>query len=460
MEYRSAIPYFRALWWPFVRRRVRRIERAADAGEELPRDAPWWAPPAPQTPEQTGAIAAIALIALATGYAGGAGGLLTQTLPYAADAYDASDAALGVGLAVVRVGVLLALLVGPFADRLGRRRFAAGAAVVHCLFAATIGLAPTFGVYVGAHVLLRCVDAGLSVSLFVLAVEVVPARNRTTIVSLLGLASGGAGALAVIAIPVAAAGRGGLIAAYALQLLALPFVLSAVHRLPESRRFLAHAGERHGLRELVAGGGVRRRVLLLGAAVFLSSMFFAPLTEFYNRYLDRVQGLSPGAIVVFLGVTTVPAIPALLAGARYADRRGRKRIGVPLGVLGVVLYVAFLTTGGVAIWPLAAAANALASASGVALVVYGPEMLPTRVRAAGNNAILAMSVSGSAVGLVVAGALAGPLGIGQSIAVLAIFPLVTLVLVALRFPETAGRELEDTSGDAQLPTASRFSTMG
>jgi putative MFS transporter len=182
-------------------------------------------------------------------------------------------------------------------------------------------------------------------------------------------------------------------------------------------------------------------------------MFFAPLTEFYNRYLDRVQGLSPGEIVVFLGVTAAPAIPALIAGARYADRRGRKRIGVPLGAAGVLLYVGFLVTTSVAIWPLAAAANALASASGVALVVYGPEMLPTRVRAAGNNAILAMSVTGSAVGLVAAGALAGPLGIGSSIAVLAVFPLVTLVLVALRFPETAGRELEDTSGDVAPPPA-------
>jgi hypothetical protein len=450
VEYRLPIPYFRFMWAPFVRRRARRIERAADAGEELPRGGAWWAPPVPQTEEQTSAVAAIALIALATAYAGSSGGLLTQTLPYAAEVYDTGDAALGVGLAVVRVGVLLALLVGPFADRLGRRRVAAVAAVAHCVFAAAIGLAPTFDVYIGAHVLLRCLDTGLRVSLFVLAIEVIPARNRTTIVALLGLASGAASALAVVAIPVAAAGRGGLIAAYALQLLALP----------ESGRFLAHAGERHGLRELVAARGVRRRVVLLGGSVFLSSMFFAPLTEFYNRYLDRVQGLSPGEIVLFLGITTVPAVPALLIGARYADSRGRKRIGVPLGVLGVVLYVGFLSTTTVAIWPLAAVANAVASASGVALIVYGPEMLPTRVRAAGNNAILALSVSGSAVGLVAAGALAGPLGIGHSIAVLAAFPLAALAIIALRFPETAGRELEDTSDDTQLPPPGGFSTAG
>jgi putative MFS transporter len=286
------------------------------------------------------------------------------------------------------------------------------------------------------------------VSLFVLAVEVVPARNRTTIVSLLALATGAGGALAVLAIPLAAAGRGGLAAAYALQLLALPPVLGAVRRLPESERFLRHARERHGLRELVGARGVRGRVALLGGVVFLSSLFFAPLTEFYNRYLDRVQGMSAGEIVVFLGVTTaLPAIPALLIGARYADLRGRKRVGVPSGAVGVLALVGFLLVSGVAIWPLAAIGNALTSASGVALVVYGPEMLPTRVRAAGNNAILAMSVTGSAVGLVVAGAVGEAIGIGHGVAVLAGFPLLALAIVALRLPETAGRELEETSGD-------------
>ena len=74
-------------------------------------------------------------------------------------------------------------------------------------------------------------------------------------------------------------------------------------------------------------------------------------------------------------------------------------------------------------------------------------MLPTRVRAAGNNAILAMSVTGSAVGLVVAGQLGDALGIGHALAILAVFPLLAVVLVALRLPETAGQELEETSGD-------------
>ncbi|HEX8075408.1 MAG TPA: MFS transporter [Thermoleophilaceae bacterium] len=447
VDYRLPIPYFRFLWALQARRRARAIEAAADAGEELPSGTPWWAPPEPQPPAATAAIASVALIALSTGFAGGTGGLLTQTLPYAGDAYHASDSELGVGLAIVRTGVLLALVVGAIADRRGRRRFVAAAAVVHCVAAALVGLAPTFEVYIAAHVALRCLDAALTITMFVLAVELVPARNRTVVVSLLALASGGGSALAVVAIPLAAAGRWGLAAAYGLQLLALPLVLRAGRRLPESGRFIRHAAERHGLMELMSTRDVRGRVALVGAAVFLSSIFFAPLTEFFNRYLDEVHGLSPGVIVLFLAATAAPAIPALLVGARLADTRGRKRIGLPLGAIGLAGYVGFLLAGPVLIWPLAAVANAAGSASGVALVVYGPEMLPTRVRAAGNNAILVLSVTGSAVGLLLAGVLGDSLGIGHGIAVLAGFPLIAGAIVALRFPETAGRELEETSGD-------------
>ena len=36
---------------------------------------------------------------------------------------------------------------------------------------------------------------------------------------------------------------------------------------------------------------------------------------------------------------------------------------------------------------------------------------------------------------------------GGAIAVLAVFPLLAAALIALRFPETRGRELEETSGD-------------
>jgi len=58
-----------------------------------------------------------------------------------------------------------------------------------------------------------------------------------------------------------------------------------------------------------------------------------------------------------------------------------------------------------------------------------------------------MAVTGSAVGLALVALLSGPLGLGRSIALLAMLPFAGLTIVAIAFPETARRELEETSAE-------------
>jgi hypothetical protein len=107
--YRIPIPYFAPFWAPLIARRARRVEAAADAGAPLPRDVPWWAPPAPLGAQASEGLAARCLISLLWSYGGGTLSLLSLTLPYASDAYSVGDSSLASGLAVVRSGVLLAL---------------------------------------------------------------------------------------------------------------------------------------------------------------------------------------------------------------------------------------------------------------------------------------------------------------------------------------------------------------
>src|SRR4051794_27602523 len=59
VTYRLPIPYFGFLWAPLVARRAREVERAADAGEPLPSDTPWWAPPEPIGPRESASLAAL-----------------------------------------------------------------------------------------------------------------------------------------------------------------------------------------------------------------------------------------------------------------------------------------------------------------------------------------------------------------------------------------------------------------
>ncbi len=87
------------------------------------------------------------------------------------------------------------------------------------------------------------------------------------------------------------------------------------------------------------------------------------------------------------------------------------------------------------------------SAGGAALSVYGVELFPTRVRAAANVVLVIITVLGSGAGLVAAGVLSGALGLGPAIAVLVIAPLAGAVVVVLGFPETVGRDLDETSGE-------------
>jgi MFS family permease len=121
---------------------------------------------------------------------------------------------------------------------------------------------------------------------------------------------------------------------------------------------------------------------------------------------------------------------------------------VPLGAVSALAAAGFYLASGPWLWPLSLTAAMLGAASGAALSPYASELFPTRVRAGANTLVVVATVCGSAIGLVVAGVLAGPLGIGRAIALLAVGPLVSVAIVWLAFPETARRELEDTSGES------------
>lgn len=446
VSYRLPIPYFGFMWAPWVARRARRIEQAADAGAPLPRDTPWWAPPEPLSARASEALAALCLITVLWSYGGGTLSLLSLSLPYAADFYSVDNAELATGLAVVRAGVLLALVLGPLADRFGRRRLVIAAACAHCVLAAGIGLAPSFDVYIGGHLLLRCVDTALAIAIAVLVAEIVPAGSRAIALSLVGLAAGGGIVLAVTSLPLAAAGRGGFAATYLLQLLAIPLILHAARYVSESARFVRHAEEPHRYREVLRGI-YRRRLFLIGAATFLAAAFTAPTLEFTTRYLDDEHGFSSFEIVFFLAVTGLPSFPMLILGGRLSDVSSRKAVGIPLVGASALAYAGFYLASGWLIWPLALAGAMLGSAGGAALAPYASELFATRMRSEAQTLTLVIGVTGSAVGLGIVSLLSDPLGLGPSISLLALLPLLGLAIVAAGFPETTRRELEETSGD-------------
>ena len=80
---------------------------------------PWWSPPEAPDARGSTALGAICYLGLVFGFIGT---LLTQTITFAADEFDASKTEQSAVLSLVRIGVLGALVVTTLADRRGRRR--------------------------------------------------------------------------------------------------------------------------------------------------------------------------------------------------------------------------------------------------------------------------------------------------------------------------------------------------
>jgi MFS family permease len=119
---------------------------------------------------------------------------------------------------------------------------------------------------------------------------------------------------------------------------------------------------------------------------------------------------------------------------------------------GTVLAVAFYFASGAPMWLWAIVSNIVTAAEIPALGVYGPELFPTSLRGTANGMTFLVALAGSVGGLLAVGALSDQFGsIGPAMAIVGIGPMLLAVLVAVGFPETARRELEDINPEDRAP---------
>jgi MFS family permease len=433
VDFTLALPYF---WWLFLPAFKHALGRPG-------RDkAPWWAPPSVLDARGASVLGSLALVAVVVGYLNT---LFTQTIPFAGEEFGAGNSAEGVAGAVVRVGGVMALFVAAMADRRGRRAVLVLSATAGCSLAVTGALAPSLGWLTASQVLARGFATALLLLVAIVAAEEMPAGGRAYAVSLLAMAGGLGAGVCVMSLPLADLGSRGWRLLYVIPALALPAVASVRRRLPESRRFVARHAE-------VAIAGHGGRLWLLAVAGLLTNVFIAPLSQFGNRFLRSELDFSGGKIGLFSVVTSTPAGLGIVVGGRLADVRGRRRVGaVSLG-LGTVLTLLMFFAEGWPVWAWAIVGKIVSEASIPALGVYGPELFPTSLRGRANGIMAVTALTGSAIGLIAAGVLADQFGrIGPAMAILAVAPVIVAFLVLTRFPETAGRELEDLNPEDRPP---------
>ncbi len=396
---------------------------------------PWWGPPDVLDARAWAALGGLLALASVIGYLGT---LLTQTITYSAKEFHQSTAAEGVALAVVRCDIVLSLGLVTLADRRGRRVVALGGAAAGCVLTALGALSPSLAWLAASQVVARGFVTAATIAAGVLAAESMPKGARAWALGVGAMAGAIGAGVAVVALPIAGIDRRAWRLLYVGAIAWLAVVAVARRHLPESERFLVH----HRAREPVAFR--RSRLALLASGSFLLQLFVTPSSEFQNEYLRRVRHFSPGRIALFTFVTVLPGAVGIVVGGRLADTHGRKRVAiVAVGGAGAGAVLAY-ALGGWPMWIAAATAALTGAAVTPALTVYGPELFATSGRGTANGLLTAAGRAGAVIGLLVIGWASRWRGhFGTAFALVAIGPVALIILVAVAFPETARRSLED-----------------
>jgi len=436
IDYSLAVPFW---WWLFALPMRWALRTPARSGR--PARRPWWAPPAVVDARASTVLGLLCSIALIEGYVST---LLTQTITYAAGEFGDGRRAQGTTLAAVRAGVVLALVLAARADRVGRRRLIALSALAACVAACLGALAPNLVVLGGTQLVATGCVGALGLLIAIVCAEEMPAGARAYGFSLVTMAGALGAGMCVWVLPAADWGTRGWRLVYVVPALGL-FVVAAVgRRLPESRRFARPHAD-------VALAGHGARLFLLAAAGFLGALFVAPAFQFQNDYLRREQGFSATRIALFTVVTSTPATLGIIAGGRLADTHGRKVVAAVGVIGGTIAAVITFAVHGWPLWAWAVAGSMIGALIVPALGVYRPELFPTALRGRAAGIVQVATLAGSAVGLVLVGTLVDRWDTYfRPIALVSVGPLLLALLVLLRFPETARRELEDLNPEDQV----------
>ncbi|MBW1685577.1 MAG: MFS transporter [Deltaproteobacteria bacterium] len=386
--------------------------------------------------------------------------LLGSVLKYLAEDFGLAEADLGRFTGNVRLGIMLAFLLIPLADVIGRRRLFLFSVFGLVVFGILTGASQTPGQFLLVQIVHQVFVSAAFATGYVIVAEELPAAHRgwgigmVQAVSAMGFALG-AGLFAWI--EVLPYGWRFLYLAGVLPLLCLPYLR---RRLSETQRFRALQEESRAARMSLGGRlaaayrpvaqlvrGFPGRVIAIGLLGALSSAGLAVAFQFTGFFVLEEHGWAPWHYtVMFVSCGALGVVGSPLAG-RLVDRYGRRGVGaVALALFPLPVAVFYLGPS----WSLAPAwAGFVFLNMGMHVVIraLGTEIFPTSYRGTAGGWLLLTEAVGAWLGLqlhTLGMQVRDDLGlVAAALSLLTLLAAFTLFF----FPETAQRELEEISGE-------------
>jgi putative MFS transporter len=412
---------------------------------------------APLTPYQRRLVIFLSVASFFEGYDFMA---LSQLLPTIRADLGISIPGGGRLFAFVNLGTVVSYLLVRHADRLGRRKLLFATIAGYTLCTAATGLSRTVYDFALFQFLARVFLIAEWAVAMVTAAEEFPAERRGALIGVIQ-AIGSLGSIACAAlVPAMLRLPTGWRSVYLFSI--VPLLLLAVYRrgLRESARFAALAeaqGQAQGQGEaqgrevqdlfVIFRTPYRRRVLQLALIWGLCYICSNNAIAFWKEFALNERGLTQEQAGGALAVGAVVSLPLLFFVGRLLDRVGRRRAAA------VILSVCALGVAGAYTLhhPTTLSLALLVATFGVGstlplLNAFTSELFPTALRgtafAWANNLLGRISYVLSPI---VIAQVADYTGFGPVLLVTCLFPLAALALILLWLPETAGRELEETS---------------
>ncbi len=416
---------------------------------------PWWIPPvlgrAPQLPAER--ISMVGAISLAILFENFDNALLTAAAKQIAASFALSESDLAGLFQWIHFGAVIAVVLIPLADQLGRRRVFLASVIGLSVATALSSLAQSATQFVLLQMFGRACMIANAATAYTILTEELPADHRGWGIGILGSIGSvgyGIGLLSFGVVDLAYGSWRLLYAAGVLPLLLLPWLRA---RVRETERFAAR-GEAPALRETMgelwrplAALFVRypARSLGIGAVAALASASQSSALQYSAYFVQSVHGWQPWQYAVMAFFAGGVGILGNAWAGRAADARGRRVVG--FAVLLSFPLCAFAFFRGPELLVPAAWIALVFSLTGTSTIerALGAELFPTDLRGTASGWVLLAESIGRFAGFGVVGWLT-PAGASVVPALLWIsLAAAAGACVVLLLPETRQRELEDIS---------------